>query len=784
VNRRNNDQQNKTNRNGDTASALPFNAARVLSAELAQLQQIIPPNLIRILRPTDEDKCTVSISIPKTKTAQKGLLRRSSIGFFFFAQNRRSFVEMAPVSDHEEAIFVIIPSKYPIEPPTVLLQDTAIRAQVVAVAQALPRLPCLLSCYFTAVHAVEAAAAAAAAEAAAAASSSSSSSSSAAVTAAAADEALIQGAFVANIYNPVDVNLVRVVNASESLSDRILLQPQMFNVLSDDNNSLQQRTVSRAQAEANMRAYAIQKEEKCQHDHDVQLAVLRTRFDSTLVGGNGQTRRLHTLLSLPFFVLEKLALQRPTVLDLSHCLLKSLPLELPMLANLTKLVVDSQPGQSRGNQLTSLPESIGNLVNLKYLSVANNRLVTLPASICQLEQLETFWANNNNLIQLPAQIFLLRKLQRFIVCDNLLRSLPSEMHSMRALGTFVVANNPLRYPPNAHTMQARDMFEYMRLHPNEEESTMKADMSAAIDDTFADLHLDAPGRTVRVHQAMVWARATHARSDDAVPLWRNEPPLPPSGAPSGTGPLHVTTLSADDDLLHRFALFTYTDTMKDASDAPLTELLLRQGLPSAPRFGADENANAIADALGRLLASQRFTDLTIDVGSESALQNVSFAVAARRSADPPEGASFRVHRFVLAARSPYFRALLSSGMSEARAAKLAYPDVDSDAFRAFVHYLYTDKLDVNLVADCSVQTLILACRFGVERLSSLLQQLIFDNMEQDVAVSLFVLARSYNLPRFRAKLLAYVAAHRAKLERSADWNTLLTPEDLAELRTA
>lgn len=596
--------------------------------------------------------------------------------------------------------------------------------------------------------------------------------------------AVIAAAVEADMQTPaVDTSLVRTVNASESLSDRILLQPQMFNVLSDDNNSLQQSTVSRTQAEANMRTYAIQKEKRCQREHDLQLASLATMDSIELSPGFDQPPSdIRALLSLPFWLLEKMTLQRVKVLNLSHCRLKALPIELSMLANLSKLVVDSQPGEARGNQLTSLPESIGNLVNLKHLSIANNRLVTLPASICQLEQLETFWANNNNLIQLPAQIFQLRKLQRFIVCDNLLRSLPSEMHSMRALSTFVVANNPLRYPPNAHYMQVRDMLEYMRLHPNEEESTMKAEMSSAIDDAFADLFLDAPGRTIRVHQAMIWARATHRRSDDAVPLWRNAPPLPPSGAPSGTGPLHVTTLSADDNLLHRFALFAYTDTMKDASDEQLVELLTRQGLPSAPRYSLDDS-NAIASALGNLLASQRFTDLTIEVGSESMLRNVSFAIAARRSSDPPEGASFRVHRFVLAARSPYFRALLGSGMSEARAETLTYPDVDSDAFLAFLNYLYNDKLDVNLVADCSVQTLILACRFGVERLSSLLQQLIFDNMEADVAVSLFVLARSYNLPRFRAKLLAYIVTHRAKLERTPDWKALLTPEDLAELRT-
>lgn len=41
-----------------------------------------------------------------------------------------------------------------------------------------------------------------------------------------------------------------------------------------------------------------------------------------------------------------------------------------------------------GNELTSLPESVGQLQRLRYLDLSNNKLQTLPKSIQHLKQLE------------------------------------------------------------------------------------------------------------------------------------------------------------------------------------------------------------------------------------------------------------------------------------------------------------------------------------------------------------------------------------------------------------
>jgi Leucine-rich repeat (LRR) protein len=56
---------------------------------------------------------------------------------------------------------------------------------------------------------------------------------------------------------------------------------------------------------------------------------------------------------------------------------------------------------SKGNRLTTLPESITRLAQLQSLSLDNNQLSTLPESITHLEKLQSLSLDNNQLNTLP-----------------------------------------------------------------------------------------------------------------------------------------------------------------------------------------------------------------------------------------------------------------------------------------------------------------------------------------------------------------------------------------------
>ena len=68
--------------------------------------------------------------------------------------------------------------------------------------------------------------------------------------------------------------------------------------------------------------------------------------------------------------------------------LTELPNSIGNLTNLEKLWLVN-------NQLTELPQSIGNLTNLKKLNLRGNRLTELPQSIGNFTNLESIWLDSN-----------------------------------------------------------------------------------------------------------------------------------------------------------------------------------------------------------------------------------------------------------------------------------------------------------------------------------------------------------------------------------------------------
>ena len=54
------------------------------------------------------------------------------------------------------------------------------------------------------------------------------------------------------------------------------------------------------------------------------------------------------------------------------------------------------------------------------------------------------------------------------------------------------------------------------------------------------------------------------------------------------------------------------------------------------------------------------------------------------------------HRVILAACSPYFRAMFLSGFSEASEQKIHLKEVDADALQLIVDYFYTTELELNV----------------------------------------------------------------------------------------
>ena len=95
------------------------------------------------------------------------------------------------------------------------------------------------------------------------------------------------------------------------------------------------------------------------------------------------------------------------------------------------------------NQLTSLPDSIGNLKGLGKLHLGSNQLTSLPDSIGKLTSLNTLNVERNQLTSLPVSIGELTGLVVLRLCDNQLISLPESILTQPPILVIYVRNNPL-----------------------------------------------------------------------------------------------------------------------------------------------------------------------------------------------------------------------------------------------------------------------------------------------------------------------------------------------------
>ncbi|XP_036039444.1 E3 ubiquitin-protein ligase LRSAM1 isoform X1 [Onychomys torridus] len=99
------------------------------------------------------------------------------------------------------------------------------------------------------------------------------------------------------------------------------------------------------------------------------------------------------------------------------------------------------------NQLTALPDDMGQLTVLQVLNVEKNQLTHLPRSIGNLLQLQTLNVKDNKLKELPDALGELRSLRTLDISENEVRRLPQTLAHVRTLETLSLDALSMVYPP-------------------------------------------------------------------------------------------------------------------------------------------------------------------------------------------------------------------------------------------------------------------------------------------------------------------------------------------------
>lgn len=124
------------------------------------------------------------------------------------------------------------------------------------------------------------------------------------------------------------------------------------------------------------------------------------------------------------------------VLNLSGNQFTTLPDQLTQLVELRHLYMG-------GNLLTELPDCVGNMLSLEALYLGGNQLEELPASLGRLWRLHSLGLNGNRLASVPASLADLRSLCSLALHDNRLRTLPPGLVQLGQLVELSLRGNPL-----------------------------------------------------------------------------------------------------------------------------------------------------------------------------------------------------------------------------------------------------------------------------------------------------------------------------------------------------
>lgn len=100
-------------------------------------------------------------------------------------------------------------------------------------------------------------------------------------------------------------------------------------------------------------------------------------------------------------------------------------------------------------QLTKLPESLGQLAQMKMLDLSFNRLQELPDMLSQLTQLSSLNISCNRLTALPKWLFFLKKLKQLTAYENQIAFIPDSISNLVNLEWLHLSENQIKELPES-----------------------------------------------------------------------------------------------------------------------------------------------------------------------------------------------------------------------------------------------------------------------------------------------------------------------------------------------
>lgn len=149
-----------------------------------------------------------------------------------------------------------------------------------------------------------------------------------------------------------------------------------------------------------------------------------------------------------------------------------------------------------GNDLVSIPPTIGRLSSLTTIILHSNKIEELPVEILELQYLQTLDVHNNQIRTLPEGLSVLISLRHIDVSFNQLSSLPQDFPVVVArLDTLHLSHNPFEGDlPLKSAIEKAEISAYRRLLGSGESGVNETEKIPTTKPTVPNVDLDAIAR--------------------------------------------------------------------------------------------------------------------------------------------------------------------------------------------------------------------------------------------------------------------------------------------------
>lgn len=132
---------------------------------------------------------------------------------------------------------------------------------------------------------------------------------------------------------------------------------------------------------------------------------------------------------------------------------------------------------------------------------------------------------------------------------------------------------------------------------------------------------------------------------------------------------------------------------------------------------------------------------------------------------------FKVHKAILAARSPVFSAMFEHGMAEARNDRVQIDDVDPDVLKEMLRFMYTGLApNMERMAD---DLLAAADKYQLERLKVLCEQAMCMSLSNENSCDTLTLADLHSAEHLKMQAIEYINLHANEVMETDGWKVLV-----------